>query len=288
MRAFFLSLIGLTVAATWHGEAQAETLTTATGYRLEYSVHGKDSSGPIALIFMHGKNSRHDGRVMIRLADKIAYEGFRVYLPRMPWSQEWDGTHQDATAALDALVALAAKDGKKAVVGGQSMGAMFSLVYRPADPPAAIVGKALTSPGQMLDLIPAGTPFWKSITPSLEQAKSLEAAGKGKERVRLTSTNTMGAQSYEENYNITPEIFLSFHDLARFPSVKAALAVTTVPVFWAVGTRDPIPNAKRRSFEMIPAHPKSAYFDFEGEDHNSAMLAAVDKIVPWLKALSAP
>ena len=263
-------------------------MTTATGYRVEYGVYGAGGREPIALIFMHGKNSRHDGRVMIRLADKIAAEGFRVYLPRMPWSQEWDGTHQDATAALDALVALAAKDGKKAVVGGQSMGAMFSLVYRPADPPAAVVGKVLTSPGQMLDLIPLGTPFWKSITPSLEQAKALEAAGKGKERVRLTSTNTMGAQSFEESYNITPEIFLSFHDLARFPSVKAALAVTTVPVFWAVGTRDPIPNAKRRSFEMIPAHPKSAYFDFEGEDHNSAMLAAVDKIVPWLKALSAP
>lgn len=286
MRPFFLSL-GLMLAAAWGGAASAETLTAATGYRVTYDVYGADGREPVALIFMHGKNSRHDLRGMVRLADKIAHEGFRVYLPRMPWSQEWDGTHQDATAALDALVALAAKDGKKVVVGGQSMGAMFSLVYRPADPPAAVAGKVLTSPGQLLDLIPPTAPFWKPINASLEKARPLEAAGKGKEKTSFGSSNTLGAKSFEENYDTTPEVFLSFHDPARFPSVKAALAATTVPVFWAVGTRDPIPNAKRRTFEMIPPHPKSAYFDLEGEDHNSAMLEAVDRIVPWLKALPA-
>ena len=80
------------------------------------------------------------------------------------------------------LVALAARDGKKAVVGGQSMGAMFSLVYRSADPPPAVVGKVLTSPGGLLDLIPPNAPFWNSINPSLDRAKALEAAGKAKER----------------------------------------------------------------------------------------------------------
>ncbi|MCC7016993.1 MAG: alpha/beta hydrolase [Rhodospirillales bacterium] len=286
MRPVLLSL-GLMFVLFGNGPAGAETLAAATGYRLTYDVYGADGRQPIALIFMHGKGSRHDARGMVRLADKIAGEGFRVYLPSMPWNADWKGTHQDATAALDALVALAARDGKKVAVGGQSMGAMFSLVYRPSDPPPAVVGKVLTSPGQMLDLIPPSAPFWSSLKPSLERARELEAAGKGKERVRLGATNVHGTKVVDESFNMTPEEFLSFHDLARFPSVRQALAATTVPVFWAVGTRDPIPNAKRVAFNMIPANPKSAYFDLEGEDHNSAMLTAVDRIVAWLKALSA-
>jgi pimeloyl-ACP methyl ester carboxylesterase len=282
----FLSL-GLIFAAIGSGPAGAETLTAATGYRLTYDVYGASGREPIALIFMHGKNARHDARGLVRLADKIAYEGFRVYLPLMPWGPDWDGTHQDATAALDALVALAAKDGKKVAVGGQSMGAAFSLVYRPTNPPPAVVGKVLTSPGQLLDLIPPEALFWKGVNPSLERAKALEAAGKGKERTQFESSNTLGTRTFTETYNTTPEIYLSLNDPARFPSVRAALKATTMPVFWAVGTRDPIPNAKRWSFEMMPPHPKSAYFDLEGEDHNSAMLAAVDRIIPWLKGLSA-
>lgn len=285
MRPLLLSL-GLILATIAAGPAGADTLTTATGYRLTYNIYGASGREPVALIFMHGKGSRHDARGLVRLADKIAYEGYRVYLPLMPFGSDWDGTHQDATAALDALVALAVRDGKKVVVGGQSMGAMFSLVYRPADPPA-VVGKVLTSPGHLLDLIPSSAPFWNTLKPSLERAKELEAAGKNKERANFGGFDTRGTQMIQETLDATPEVYLSFHDPARLPSVKAGLAATTVPVFWAVGTRDPIPNAKRRSFEMMPPHPKSAYFELEGEDHNSAMLAAVDRIVVWLKALSA-
>lgn len=284
MRFLSLALILLTVAA---GPAGAETLTAATGYGLKYDVYGYRANQPTALIFMHGKGNRHDARGLVQLAEKIAGEGFRVYLPLMPWNEDWKGTHQDATAALDALVALAARDGKKVAVGGQSMGAMFSLVYRPADPPPAVVGRILTSPGQMLDLIPSSAPFWSSLKPSLERAKQLEAAGKGKQRVRFTATNVYGTKTVEESFDMTPEEFLSFHDPARFPSVRAALRTTKLPVFWAVGTRDPIPAGKRWAFDMLSGHPKSAYFDLDGEDHNSAMLAAVDRIVAWLKTLSA-
>jgi pimeloyl-ACP methyl ester carboxylesterase len=279
--------LGAILAMIGGGPAGADTLTAATGYRLTYSVYGVDGRQPIALIFMHGKGSRHDARGLIRLAEKVAHEGFSVYLPLMPWNSDWKGTHQDATAALDALIALAARDGKKVVVGGQSMGAMFSLVYRPSDPPPAVVGKVLTSPGQMLDLIPSSAPFWNSIKPSSDRAKELEAAGKGKERVRFVVNNFHGSKMVEETFDMTPEEFLSFHDPARFPSVRAALRATKLPVFWAVGTRDPIPAGKRWAFDMVPTHPKSAYFDLDGENHNSAMLAAGDRIVAWLKALPA-
>ncbi|MBI4183392.1 MAG: alpha/beta hydrolase [Proteobacteria bacterium] len=287
MRSLVAAMAGAVLATAWVTGAGAETLTAATGYRVEYDRYaavGREQ--PVALVFMHGKNGAHDARNLKTLAEKIARVGFTVYLPSMPWSKRWDGTVADATAALDALVALAAKDGKKVAVGGQSMGAAFALVYRAADPPPALIGKVLTSPGGLLDLTPPGSLFWKTITPSLERAKALEAAGKAKEKTNFGGANVVGTRSVEESYEMAPEVYLSFHDVARFPSVRAALAKTSLPVFWATGTRDPIGNAKRRTFEMIPANPASAYVELDG-DHNSTMLVASDGIIAWLQARAA-
>jgi len=93
----------------------------------------------------------------------------------------------------------------------------------------------------------------------------------------------IGTQTIEERYETTPDIFLSFHDTGRFPSVRSALARTRGPVFWSTGRQDPVPTSKRRSFEMIPADPASRYLEPEG-DHNSSMLTALDSILQWLAA----
>jgi dienelactone hydrolase len=130
-------------------EGRAERLTTATGYILLYDVY--PAEGPITLIFMHGKNGGHVSPLMKGFAERIAQAGITVYLPRMPWSRFWDGTVDDAASAIDALVDLAAKNGKKVFVGGQSLGANYTQVYRAADPPPAVIGKVMTNPGGMLD-----------------------------------------------------------------------------------------------------------------------------------------
>ena len=68
--------------------AGGETLTTATGYRLQYDVRAPAGAElPVALIFMHGKNGAHDTPAMKTLAGKVADAGVRVYLPSMPWSR---------------------------------------------------------------------------------------------------------------------------------------------------------------------------------------------------------
>jgi hypothetical protein len=61
MQRFLLSL-GVIFATIGSGPAGADTLTTATGYRLTYNVYGASGREPLALIFMHGKGSRHDVR----------------------------------------------------------------------------------------------------------------------------------------------------------------------------------------------------------------------------------
>lgn len=272
--------------------AQSLTLTTATGYRLEYAVRGQDSGGPVALIIMHGKNAPAEGVLnrTTRWAEQVASQGFRVYVPVMPWGSRWDGTHEDATSAIDALVELAAKDGKKVVVGGHSMGAMFAILYRASALPPAVIGKFVSAPGHMLDMIPSNSNFWNDITPSNDRAKSLEAAGKGKEKVQFGGRNVTGSQNVTENYEMTPEVYLSWHDPKRLTGHSSALKATSVPVLWAIGSNDPLVsnNASESTFNMMPANPKSSFVLLGGKDHSTSFVAATEKLIPWMKSLAGP
>lgn len=279
-----LALAGLALVTR---PARADTLTAATGYKLTYEVYKPDSDVkplPIALIFMHGKNGTSDTPSMRSFGRSFANEGITVYEPAMPWSKKWDGTADDATAALDALVALVAQPGIKVIVGGQSMGAAFALGWRPADPPPGVVGKLFTSPGHMLDLFPTTSPTWNTIMPSLRKAKALIAEGKGGEIVRFEGVNTSGDKTMVENYEMRAEVYASFHDPEVFPSLRKALPLTKLPVYWGVGTRDPAGGGKKVSFDRMPPNEKSVFSEIPG-DHNSIMRDALPDMVKWVKGL---
>lgn len=272
--------------------AWAETLDVSTGYKLAYDVYKPDGNAkplPIALVFMHGKNGANDAPNMRSFARAFANEGVTVYLPSMPWSKKWNGTAADASAALDEIVALASESGaKKVVVGGQSMGASFSLAWRPGSgpegAPAYVVGKLLTSPGHMLDLFPPTATFWNSIMPSLRKAKALIAEGKGEEIARFESSNTTGSTLIVDVYETRPVVYASFHDPEVYPSLRKALPQSKLPVYWGVGTRDPAGQGKKPSFDRMPENPKSVYSEIAG-DHNSIMRDAMPEMVKWVKGL---
>lgn len=294
MRNVLLTLIaGITLATliAKPATAQSLTLTTATGYKLEYAVRGQDSTGSIALIIMHGKNFPAEGVLnrLTRWAEQVAAQGFRVYVPVMPWSARWDGTHEDATAAIDALVDLATKDGKKVVIGGHSMGAMFTILYRASSLPPTVIGKFVSAPGHMLDMIPSNSNFWSDLSPSIDRAKSLEAAGKGKEKVQFGGRNTAGSQNITESYEMPPEVYLSWHDPKRLPSHSNALKAASVPVLWTVGGNDPLVlnNASESTFNRMPANLKSSFLLLGGKDHSTSFVASTEKLIPWLKSLTA-
>jgi pimeloyl-ACP methyl ester carboxylesterase len=294
MRLFILvSTIGITLATllTQPAMAEARTLTTSTGYRLDYDVRGQESSGPIALIIMHGKNFPAEATLhrFAAWGERVAQAGFRVYTPVMPWSARWDGAHEDATSALDALVELAAKDGKKIIVGGHSMGAMFTVLYRASALPPAIIGKFVSAPGHMLDMIPTSSSFWSDINPSLRRAKSLEADGKGKEKSQFDGRNTAGSQNITESYTMTPEVYLSWHDPQRLPKHAGALQMTSVPVLWTIGGNDPLvlSNASESTFKLMPSNPKSSFVLLGGKDHSTSFLASTELLIPWMKSLVA-
>lgn len=281
----YLIAVVIAVFAITVRPARAEALTAATGYQTTYDVYAPEGTAlPIALVFLHGKNGSHESPAMRAFARSFASEGVTVYLPSMPWSRKWNGTLADATAALDAMVALAAQDGHKVIVGGQSMGASFSLGWLPANPPPGVVGKLLTSPGHMLDLFPPTSPFWNSIMPSLRKAKALIAEGKGQDLTRFEGSNTTGTTVIIENYQMRPVVYAGFHDPEVYPSLRKALPQTQLPVYWGVGTRDPAGGGKKSSFDRLPPNDKNVYSEIPG-DHNSIMRVALPDMVKWVKAL---
>lgn len=270
---------------------QEAVLTTATGYRLNCAVYGQEATGPLALIMMHGKNAPADGYLdrSARSAEKCVKEGVRVYVPIMPWSSRCDGTHEDATAAIDALVDAAARDGKKVILDGHSMGGMFTIIYRAGNLPPAVIGKFVSAPGHMLDMIPGDSEFWRGVNPSLAKASSLEAAGKGKDRSRFEGRNVSGARNTSEEYEMTPEINLSWHDPKRLPGSLQALRVTAVPVLWTVGASDPLvqANASESTFNQIPVNGKSRFALLVGRDHSTSLPASSELLIAWMKTLVA-
>ncbi len=283
LTALGLTFLGLALAVP----ARAETLTAPSGYRLVYDVYQPDGViAPVRLIFMHGKNGTHRAPFLIDFAKRLAAGGIEVYLPLMPWSRNWNGTAADGLSALDALVAVAAQgpDGtpRKVAVGGQSMGATFTIGWRPTDAPPAVIAKVLTSPGGLLDLIPPSNAWWKTVEGPMRLARDMEAAGKGQETARFVSNNVVGTKQIQEIYETTPAVFLSFHDVARFPSSRQGLAKNVHAVFWGVGRKDPIDNAKRSTFNIMPPHPASRYVEYDG-DHNSTMGLAANDIVAFLR-----
>jgi len=281
--AVYLAALLIAILVLVARPARAEALTAATGYQTVYDVYAAEGAAlPLALVFLHGKNGSHESPAMRAFARSFAAEGITVYLPSMPWSRKWNGTAVDAAAVVDAMVAVAAQNGRKVIVGGQSMGASFALGWRPADPPPAVVGKLLTSPGHMLDLFPPNAGFWKTITPSLDKAKALIAAGKGEEMTRFESSNTTGTTVIVETYDTRPVVYAAFHDPEVYPSLRKALPQTKLPVYWGVGSRDPAGGGKKPSFDRLPANPANVYSEIPG-DHNSIMRDALPAMVTWTK-----
>jgi len=281
--AFGLFILIATVSGRIRAQDAADTqsLTAPTGYRFSVDIY--PATGPLALVFLHGKNSVNRTPNTRGLAARLAAAGITVYLPVMPWSRAWNGTVADGHGALDTLVERAAATGKKVMVVGQSLGAAFAMTYRPADPPAAVIGKVFMNPGGLLDLIPPASPFWRTVGPEVERAKALEAAGQGQAPVAFGGANAIGESLVSENYTMAPLVYLSFHDPSRFPSIRASLQATRLPVFWSSGTRDPTLNAKRRTFELVLRNAASVYLEPDG-DHNSAMLTAIEPLIGWLAA----
>ena len=262
----------------------ADPLSTPSGVSTQANVYGEPGK-PLVLVFIHGKGSEPDKPDYKSLYAKLNDAGYQVIAPRMPWAGEhWTGNLSQAMEVIDAAVDLAAKSGRKAVVGGHSYGGMAAILYRPANPPGSVVGRFMLAPAGMIDL---SRKSQEAVVPAVAQAKQMIAEGKSQETASFSVTNVgKGNRVFTDTLIATPEVMLSYHDVAVFPSTRDALAHIRQPVFWAVGEGDPIPYNRKPLFDLIPVDAMSVYLELPG-GHVDMLGQAAEPLVDWLGKLGA-
>ena len=262
--------------------ASADTLNTPSGLSTQASIYG-EAGKPLVLVFIHGKGSEPDKPDYKSLYAKLNGAGYQVIAPRMPWAGEhWSGTLSQAMEVIDAAVNLGASSGRKVLVGGHSYGGMAAILYRPGNPPATVAGRFMLAPGGMIDLARKSQ---AAVAAAVARAKQMVAEGKSQETARFAVTNVgKGNQVFTDTLIATPEVMLSYHDVAVFPGTRDALAQIRQPVFWAVGEGDPIPYNRKPLYDLVPVDARSVYLELPG-GHVDMLGQAAEPLVEWLNKL---
>ena len=234
------------------------------------------------IVYLHGKGSwpgSFNGGILSALQD----EGALVAEPEMPWSfqRRYDATYGQAMAEIDAAVAgLKAKDARRIVVIGHSLGANAAIGYAARHPDLA--GVVALSPGHL----PETGRMRGFVADAVARAKTLIAAGKG----NVPATFPDMAQGIPLIAHATPLVYLSMFDPdgpAVIPKNAAAIGAAPhpPPLLWVVGKLDPIDRrGPQYAFAAAAKNPKSKYIEvFAG--HLTAPLAARDQVVAWINAL---
>jgi pimeloyl-ACP methyl ester carboxylesterase len=231
------------------------------------------------VVLMHGKGGVGGNPYISGLAHAMRGAGAEVIMPDMPWAKQrmYDATYEQAMAQIDTAVKKLRADGKtKIVVGGQSFGANAAMGYAVRHEDLAAV--LALAPGH----VPESSYFLRVTKSSIEKAKSMIVAGKH-QRTQFADT----AQGHDFKVSATPEVYLSFFDPEGPANIQAsAKAMKAVPIFMAVGSRDPLsPYAHEKLFEPAAKNPKSKYVALQA-GHMDTPEKVKAQVVSWLAGFS--
>jgi hypothetical protein len=117
------------------------------------------------------------------------------------------------------------------------------------------------------------------MAPDVGRARTLLAAGKGKEKQRFGDVN----QGRVFEVETTAEIYLSWFapdGPAVMPRSAASFKAPT-PLLIVIGSGDRTARGKDYIFDKAPPHPKSRFVTVSG-DHFEVPTAAIEEVVAWL------
>lgn len=235
----------------------------------------------IGVLMLHGKNPGSPGSpqyVPVRAA--MERNGWLVDMPDMPWSRNrylqghWDGAMAEIAQHVKALQD---KGATRIVLMGHSMGVPASMSH------AARGGVAhalvLLAPGH----IPQGyftAPSLSAVRDSIQTARTMVAAGKGDESERFIDIN----QGRQLPVVTSAKNFLSYFD----PESDADMGVTapklpaSLPVFTAIGDKDPLAKSVRRYYvDKLPANPMTQFHEVSG-GHLDTPQEALAQVLEWV------
>jgi dienelactone hydrolase len=231
------------------------------------------------VVLMHGKGGIGGSKYLSGVASAMRAAGAVVVMPDMPWSRSrmYDATYEQAMAQIDMLVKKLRSSGKKKIiVGGQSFGANAAIGYavRHDD----IAGVLALAPGH----VPESTYFVNATWLSVDKAKKMIAEGKSHQRAQFEDLS----QGRRFQVTATPEVYLSYFDPKGPASMTGnAEAMKPVPIFLAVGKRDPILwQAHDGIFKPAAKNSKSKYLEIDA-GHLDTPAKVTKQTVSWIAGL---
>lgn len=232
----------------------------------------------IGVVLMHGKQGNPDQPQLAYISQQIEKAGFPVDRPTMCWSRTrvYDRTLLDCMADIDASIARLKNRGATAfVIAGHSNGGMGAIAYGSLH--EGLKGIIALAPAP-----PPGVVNRSEIIASMQQARSLIAAGHGDEFQSFTDTNTGPHGIIAIQVRATPNIFVSFFDMSGSANIVADAGRLKAPILWVSGTHDPSQIPRERGFDRAPANPLNRYVQVDA-GHMDTPNAAADAVVAWLK-----
>jgi pimeloyl-ACP methyl ester carboxylesterase len=230
------------------------------------------------VVLMHGKWGMPGSPYLKTVVQKLEPH-CPVKLIEMPWSRNrlYDRPYADALTQIRMAVAEFRQSGAQWVaVGGQSFGANAALAYM------AQVGDA----DAVLPLAPGHVPenFYQmpEVRRSVDAARQLLDAGQGETLVEMTDIN----QGQRRPVKVSAASLWSYFNPQGWGNMalSAQSFIKPVPVFWAIGTQDPLHGAASEDiYQRLPPHPDSRYLVVRANHANTPEVAA-DELLSWVLA----
>jgi len=277
----FVVLISITSCATTSKTILLKTENYEQYVDIYSAIEQKMVKNNISFILLHGKGGKgreHSG--ITGLASELSDAGYTVYVPDMPYAP-YTATLDIAFKHIDSLVQKVARDNKKVILVGHSMGAAVAFLYCAAYPCSPdIAGIVMAAPGHMLQL---STQIQENTALNVQRARKLTKQGKGNIKANFVDYN----QGSKIDVHTTPDIYLSYFDPAQFPNPATHLDSLKVPVLWLDGKDDTA--AARMGYENLfdrlnkyTRYTQNKYIEVSGR-HISMTDNISEPILIWVK-----
>lgn len=239
-------------------------------------VAANPKSSPGAIVFMHGKMSSPNYPPFAAATGSLVSAGYAVATPEMPWSRQryLSGSLPSAFDQIGREVEGFRKQGfARVLLGGHSIGAGIAVGY--AATRGGIDGLVLLAPGHSPE------DFTGTTQPSLETARQMVAAGKGRERATFADLNV----GVRLNPTLAASDYLTWFDPAGDAEMRntAKRIPAAVPVFVAIGASDAaaLQRLGDAVFGLLPPSPNNRLVRVEG-NHEAVHQTASKAAVQWL------
>lgn len=232
------------------------------------------------VIALHGKNGSPLRDHMTALASDLAILGYNVSLPYMPWRElNWDGSLCDSMSYINSLIAAEKTAGNSVILLGHSLAGPIVLSYAALSNTTKPDALTLVAPGHFVGVSSVLDGYHAA---SVTSAKSSVAAGTG----NVIGTYQTANGGLLLDIYTTANIYLSYHDPAQFPNIKASIPLVTVPTLWLAGIGDSL-TSSAKSLGIIGTIPAGSDYDYReiAGDHFTVVGNVPAELDPWYQAL---